>query len=106
MDITPSRPWHSLKYHRHRAEFSLEELAKRAGLSRSYVGFLESGDKPRTDTATLRLAKALGIDPSELRVDLGPAVIDADVFTRLETHLASIGEQLADLKLHVTKGAA
>lgn len=107
MSNSPPQPWHSLHYHRVKAGLSLQQLADRAGLARSYVGFLENGTKPRTATATVRLAAALGIDPAELRADLTPTTVDPEVFSRIEGHLATLAEQLAALReLHATRGAA
>jgi len=46
-----------------------EELAERAGVSATYVGFIERGDNVPTLTILLDLASALGISPSDLLRD-------------------------------------
>lgn len=46
--------------------WSLTELAKQAGISRSYLSQIESGDSIPTQTKILQLANALGALPSEL----------------------------------------
>jgi len=43
-----------------------EELAERAGMSATYVGFVERGDNVPTLTILLQLAEAFDISPSEL----------------------------------------
>jgi transcriptional regulator with XRE-family HTH domain len=55
-----------LKDHREAAELSLNELAKRSGLNRMAISFIEKGQRiPSTDTV-IRLAAALGLPPSQL----------------------------------------
>jgi len=46
-----------------------EELAERAEVSATYVGFVERGDNVPTLTIILQIAKALGVRPSELLRD-------------------------------------
>lgn len=46
-----------------------DELAERAGVSGTYVGFVERGDNVPTLTIVLQLAKALGIRAAELLDD-------------------------------------
>lgn len=43
-----------------------EELAERADVSATYIGFVERGDNVPTLTIILQIASALGIRPSEL----------------------------------------
>jgi transcriptional regulator with XRE-family HTH domain len=43
-----------------------EELAERAEVSATYIGFIERGDNVPTLTVILQLASALGIRPAEL----------------------------------------
>lgn len=51
---------------RHRADLSQEELARRAGLHRTEIGFLEGGKRsPRIDTV-VKLAGALDAAAGEL----------------------------------------
>src|SRR5690348_16999938 len=47
------------------------DLAKRAGISASYLSKIESGDKPGTPAIALRLARALEV-PLETIYDLNP----------------------------------
>ncbi|MDQ1437242.1 MAG: hypothetical protein QOK43_871 [Acidimicrobiaceae bacterium] len=51
---------------------SQEVLAERAGIHRTYVGFIEQGRHDPTIGTVLKLAKALGVDPSELVTGLEP----------------------------------
>lgn len=46
-----------------------EELAERAEVSATYVGFVERGDNVPTLTIIIQIASALGIRPSELLRD-------------------------------------
>jgi transcriptional regulator with XRE-family HTH domain len=52
---------------RERREWTQEELAKRAKVTRSYIAVLEAGHKKNPSVAVLkRLAKALKVDVTEL----------------------------------------
>lgn len=46
-----------------------EELAERAEVSATYIGFLERGDNVPTLTIILQIASALGVRASELLRD-------------------------------------
>ena len=46
-----------------------EELAERAEVSTTYIGFVERGDNVPTLTIIVQIAKALGVRPSELLRD-------------------------------------
>jgi transcriptional regulator with XRE-family HTH domain len=46
-----------------------EELAERAEVSGTYVGFIERGDNVPTLTIVLQIASALGVRPAELLRD-------------------------------------
>lgn len=52
--------------YRGRAGYSQEELARRAGIHRTYIGGIERGERNPTLTMIHRLAKALGVSPSQL----------------------------------------
>jgi transcriptional regulator with XRE-family HTH domain len=46
-----------------------DELAERAGISGTYVGFIERGDSVPTLTVILQIAEALKVRPAELLRD-------------------------------------
>jgi transcriptional regulator with XRE-family HTH domain len=46
-----------------------DELAERAGISGTYVGFIERGDSVPTLTILLQVAEALKVRPAELLRD-------------------------------------
>jgi transcriptional regulator with XRE-family HTH domain len=72
-----------LKARRLRCGLSQADLAERVGLPQSYVHKVESGDKtPRPETV-VRLAHALGCDPSELDARLVPGLGGAVVPVQL-----------------------
>jgi transcriptional regulator with XRE-family HTH domain len=56
----------SIRELRHAAGVSQEELAFLCGLHRTYVGGIERGERNPTFRNLVRLAKALGVPPSEL----------------------------------------
>ena len=47
-------------------EWTQEELAERAGLTTTYVGQVERGDKVPSLTVVLKLARGLGVSPADL----------------------------------------
>jgi transcriptional regulator with XRE-family HTH domain len=51
---------------RHKKGLSQEELASRAGVHRTYIGMIERAEKNITLSNIEKIAKALGIKPSEL----------------------------------------
>ena len=55
-----------LKESREAASLSLNELAKRAGLNRMAITFIERGERVPTLDTVARIAAALSIPPSEL----------------------------------------
>ena len=55
-----------LRANRHRRGWSQAFLADRAGISRSYLAELEAGYKSGSRVVVTVLAKALGMDPSQL----------------------------------------
>lgn len=46
-----------------------EELAERADVSATYVGFIERGDNVPTLTVIIQIASALGVRPAKLLDD-------------------------------------
>jgi transcriptional regulator with XRE-family HTH domain len=56
----------TVRMYRKRAGHSQEELADRAKIHRTYIGGIERGERNPTLTMIHRLAKALGILPSQL----------------------------------------
>ena len=51
---------------RHKQGVSQEELGRRAGLHRTYIGMLERGEKNVTLMNLQKLAKAFGVSISDL----------------------------------------
>ena len=60
---------HTIRQFREREGLSQEDLAFRAGLHRTYVGQLESGDRNPSFLVLIRLARALQIPVSKLFPD-------------------------------------
>ncbi len=56
----------AIRDYRGRHGLSQEELGFRSGLHRTYVGGIERGERNPTYSNILRLAEALGVQPSEL----------------------------------------
>ncbi|HEV8432147.1 MAG TPA: helix-turn-helix transcriptional regulator [Thermoanaerobaculia bacterium] len=52
-----------------------EDLADAAGLTTTYVGQVERGDKVPSLTVVLKLARGLGIPPADLFDGFPPAVL-------------------------------
>ena len=50
--------------------FTQETLASKIGVDRSYMGFLERGERNPSLEVILKIAKALNVDPDELVKDL------------------------------------
>lgn len=55
-----------LREARKSAQISLGELARRAGLNRQAISFIENGERRPTTETLIRIALALRIKPSEL----------------------------------------
>ncbi len=55
-------------------EWTQEDLAERSGLTTTYVGQVERGDKVPSLTVVLRLAHALNVLPVELMESFGAVV--------------------------------
>lgn len=56
----------SIRHHRKQAGLSQEQLAEKADLHPVYIGKIERGEQWISLHALLRVAKAIGIRPSEL----------------------------------------
>lgn len=54
-------PWTKLRVLRERSDYSINELATRAGLSRSHLSNLENGMRWPSPSTVIRLAEALGV---------------------------------------------
>ena len=52
-----------------------EDLADAAGLTTTYVGQVERGDKVPSLTVVLKLARGLSVAPADLLVGFSPAVL-------------------------------
>jgi len=59
-----------VRRHRETRRLTQEELAEMAGISATYVGFIERGDSVPTLTIILQIAEALKVRPAELLRDL------------------------------------
>ncbi len=55
-----------IRRYREQREMSQEELAWKIGISASYMGQLERGERNLNVDKILKIAKALKVDPSEL----------------------------------------
>jgi transcriptional regulator with XRE-family HTH domain len=55
---------------RHELEWSIEQLAERAGLHWTYVGSVERGERNLSLVNICRLAAALDVDAGEVMADL------------------------------------
>lgn len=51
----------NLRTERRKLDLSTQELAKKAGISRSYVTLLENDKRPPTKTTVTKIAKGLGV---------------------------------------------
>lgn len=56
-------------------EWTQEDLADAAGLTTTYVGQIERGNKVPSLTVVLKLARGLGIPPADLLDGFSPAVL-------------------------------
>jgi transcriptional regulator with XRE-family HTH domain len=56
-------------------DWTQEDLADRSGLTTTYVGQVERGDKVPSLTVVLKLARALEMLPSELLASFGHSVM-------------------------------
>ena len=76
-----------LRAHRQRAGLSQGELAKKAGLDRTYVGGAERGERNVALLNLVRLADALGISAAALLEEMGRAPADSsDAPTGADLH--------------------
>ena len=57
-----------LRYLRGRAGMTQAELAKKAGVSQSYVAKVEAGDRKISKTGAAKIARALGVAAEDLIV--------------------------------------
>jgi XRE family transcriptional regulator, regulator of sulfur utilization len=60
---------------RKKYEWTQEDLAERSGLTTTYVGQVERGDKVPSLTVVLKLAHALNVLPAELMESFGHVVL-------------------------------
>ena len=56
-------------------DWTQEDLAERSGLTTTYVGQVECGDKVPSLTVVLKLARALNVLPAELLESFGHVVL-------------------------------
>ena len=59
-----------VRAHREAHGWTQEELAERANMNASYLGFVERGDNVPTLTIILQLAEGLEVSPADLLRDL------------------------------------
>jgi transcriptional regulator with XRE-family HTH domain len=55
-----------IRRHREIIDISQEKLAELAGLHRNYIGLLERAERTPSITTVFKIARALGLHPSEL----------------------------------------
>jgi Predicted transcriptional regulators len=60
---------------RNQRGWTQEDLAEKAGVTATYVGQVERGDKVPSLTVVLKLARGLGVAPTELLAGFTPAVL-------------------------------
>jgi transcriptional regulator with XRE-family HTH domain len=65
----------SVRRVRNEYDWTQEDLADRAGLTTTYVGQVERGDKVPSLTVVLKLAHALQVLPAELLESFGHSVM-------------------------------
>jgi len=65
----------SVRRVRNEYDWTQEDLADRAGLTTTYVGQVERGDKVPSLTVVLKLAHALEVLPGELLESFGHSVL-------------------------------
>jgi transcriptional regulator with XRE-family HTH domain len=63
----------NIKYYRSQLELTQEELARRAGVNRSYLAGIESGRRNTSARTIEKLARALGVSPADLLKPLDTA---------------------------------
>lgn len=63
----------NIKHHRFQLAITQEELAKIAGINRSYLAGIEAGQRNTSIKTLEKLAKALGVSPADLLKPLGTA---------------------------------
>lgn len=87
-------------YMRHKNFTQLKEVAEDLGFSGPYISDLNSGKSQFTDELAIKLAKEIGIDPTEVIISLtavrakDPSV-KAAWYDALKKYLASTGAALA-----------
>jgi transcriptional regulator with XRE-family HTH domain len=81
---------------RERQGWSLTELSERAGISRSYLAQIESGESMPTQSKIIQLANALGARPSEL---LGEEPEEVEIPPSLDAFARSAG--LGSAEIHM-----
>ncbi len=76
--------------------WSLSDLCEKAGISRSYIAQIESGESIPTQTKIVQLANAFGVLPSEL---LGEDPGTADIPASLREFAELIDLKSADIQM-------
>lgn len=86
-----------IKEHRSTYKLSMDELAKRSGLSKAYIGMLESGVNPQTKKpispsveVLSKLANAMNISLNDLISNLDNMIVELPSVNNLITNLVSI----------------
>lgn len=57
----------TIRYHRLKNDWTLDELGKRAGVSAQYLCDIELGKKPLSDRIALKLSEIFGVSIGEVR---------------------------------------
>ena len=93
--VTPAA---TLKALRLRANLTQEQLAKKAGIDRSWVNQMERGKRPITRSPAVKLARVLGVSPEELGAEESVTPRYRPLHSRQEELEAEVLKLVADVR--------